>query len=158
MVWMLIFFPSLAIVAGVATIFIAIDTEDGLVVDDYYKQGIEINLSLDKIKRARILGIKGLISVSSQQQQVQVKFDEDIADLISQPVTFKLLHRTIKGLDQIVELQKVGSSNLFSASIQSLPEIGGRWRWDISSEDWRITGNLNTFGNETAIVSFPVDP
>ena len=42
-VWLVIFFPVLAIVAGFYTLKLAIESDDGLVEDDYYKQGIEIN-------------------------------------------------------------------------------------------------------------------
>ena len=39
LVWMLILIPGSAVIMGVVMIWLAISNEDGLVADDYYKQG-----------------------------------------------------------------------------------------------------------------------
>jgi len=41
--WIIIAGPASAVVAGVALLWLAIDSNDGLVVDDYYKEGLAIN-------------------------------------------------------------------------------------------------------------------
>ena len=46
-VWLLIALPASAVLGGMVTIWIAVDSDDGLVVDDYYKRGLEINKKLD---------------------------------------------------------------------------------------------------------------
>ena len=38
-VWLLIALPMTAVIGGMVTIYIAVTTSDGLVVDDYYKRG-----------------------------------------------------------------------------------------------------------------------
>ena len=45
-VWLLIFFPLAAVVGGMVTLYLAVTTSDGLVVDDYYKRGKAINRDL----------------------------------------------------------------------------------------------------------------
>ena len=47
-VWLLIFFPLLAVIGGIVTTILAVQSDDGLVVDDYYKQGLEINRTLER--------------------------------------------------------------------------------------------------------------
>ena len=51
-VWLIIFFPLLAVVGGIITFILAINSNDGLVVDDYYKQGLEINRTLERDQNA----------------------------------------------------------------------------------------------------------
>ncbi len=45
-VWLLIAGPATVIVAGIATLILAVRTSDPLVAQDYYRQGIEINKTL----------------------------------------------------------------------------------------------------------------
>ena len=47
-VWMVISFPLAAVIAGTITIYLAIVSFDGLVVDNYYQRGLEINKVLDR--------------------------------------------------------------------------------------------------------------
>jgi hypothetical protein len=39
--------PAVVVIAGFITLFIALKIPDPLVVEDYYRQGIEINKTLD---------------------------------------------------------------------------------------------------------------
>ncbi|MFH0934336.1 MAG: FixH family protein, partial [Pseudomonadota bacterium] len=44
--WFLMSLPATAVIAGVATVVIAIQSADGMVVGDYYKAGLAINQTL----------------------------------------------------------------------------------------------------------------
>ena len=46
LVWMVIAGPAIVVVAGFATLWLAIRTPDPVVSQDYYRQGIEINKTL----------------------------------------------------------------------------------------------------------------
>ena len=46
-VWMVIAGPAIVVVASVATLVLALRTPDPLVAEDYYRQGIEINKTLE---------------------------------------------------------------------------------------------------------------
>lgn len=46
-VWMVIAGPAIVIVAGFATLYLAIRTPDPVVAEDYYRKGIEINKTLE---------------------------------------------------------------------------------------------------------------
>ena len=48
--------PGLVVVAGIATAVIAFRGADGLVADDYYKQGLGINRQIARDQAARDLG------------------------------------------------------------------------------------------------------
>ncbi len=40
LVWMIIAIPAASVIAGINMIYLAVNTDDGLVVDDYYKEGM----------------------------------------------------------------------------------------------------------------------
>lgn len=46
-VWLLIAGPAAVIVAGIATVYLALTRPDPVVSEDYYRQGIEINKTLE---------------------------------------------------------------------------------------------------------------
>ena len=58
--WFLLALPATAVAAGIATLIIAASDPDGLVVDDYYKEGLAINQALERDRQAQALGLSGL--------------------------------------------------------------------------------------------------
>ena len=46
-VWLIIAGPAVVIVAGIVTIYLAVARPDPVVAQDYYRQGIEINKTLE---------------------------------------------------------------------------------------------------------------
>ena len=46
--WILMAGPALVIVAGIITVWLAVISNDGLVSDDYYKQGLAVNQRLQR--------------------------------------------------------------------------------------------------------------
>ena len=54
-VWMLIAGPAAVVVAGFATLWIALAHPETLVDEDYYRRGVEINKTLDAARRAKAL-------------------------------------------------------------------------------------------------------
>jgi uncharacterized protein len=57
-VWLLISGPAAVIVAGIATAWIAVATNDPVVDADYYRRGIEINKQLAR-ERALLPAMQG---------------------------------------------------------------------------------------------------
>jgi hypothetical protein len=144
MVWMVIFFPSVAVVAGISTIFIAINTADGLVVDDYYKQGLQINQVIEHDKKARQLGLSALVNANAKSGEIRVSMSSKVNFDFPSDITFKLVHRTIPGLDQTTTLSKIDGSTEYHGYIKP-PIIEGRWNIQIMSDkDWRLKQNFTT--------------
>lgn len=155
MVWMVIFFPCLAVVAGFYTLFLAIESDDGLVDSEYYKQGMGINKTIGRDVIAVEKNISGLININAQTGSIQAKFANDIKEALSPKINFKLVHRTIPGFDQHVVLNQVDDSMLYTGQLKPLPNTGGRWRWEIKFNDWRISERFTTTNQEVIIQSFP---
>ena len=144
MVWLVIFFPALAVVAGIITILIAANTEDGLVVDDYYKQGLQINQVLSHDKKAKTLGLSAFVDVNTQTGQVLVSLNAKQAFEAHDEITVKLIHRTRSGQDQITVLSRKGNSNDYLGYLKP-PIIAGRWTLQIlSQQEWRLKQNFTT--------------
>lgn len=59
LVWMILGGPAAVIVAGVATLVIAVRTPDPVVATDYYRRGIEINKTLAARDKANLPAVQG---------------------------------------------------------------------------------------------------
>lgn len=54
-VWLVVAGPVAVIIAGVATAWIAVSSPDPVIAEDYYRQGIEINRTLEAREAERSL-------------------------------------------------------------------------------------------------------
>ena len=52
--WILMSGPAVVVVAALATAVIAVRTADGLVAEDYYRRGVDINKRLTREERAHL--------------------------------------------------------------------------------------------------------
>ena len=59
---MVLAIPAAAVVVGVVMLVLANVTWDGLVVDDYYRRGLEINRSLARDAEASRLGLRASVA------------------------------------------------------------------------------------------------
>ena len=66
--WLLMAGPATVLVAGAATTWIAFASSDGLVAEDYYKQGLGINRRLAREEAARKLGISAKLHRAYHRQ------------------------------------------------------------------------------------------
>jgi len=139
LVWMLIAFPLTAVVAGIATYIIADRTRDGLVVDDYYKQGKEINLSLARDHAAQQLGLKGEVVLAPGSQQVQLSLEAKPGSVLPSVVSLRWLHGTRSGFDRTQQLRRQPDGRYRA----DLPELApGHWYVQLEAQDWRLQGSL----------------
>lgn len=135
--WVLIGIPGLTVVACSITIYLAIVSQDGLVQDDYYKEGLAINQTLAKDHKARELGLSAYARVSDTKAEVFFNH----ADIKGQ-LYLRLLHPTRANQDLNLTLKSTGSG-VFTAD---LPAIGaGKWHVELydESQEWRIRGRMS---------------
>ena len=144
--WLLMAGPATVIVAGLATLYLAVRSEDGLVVDDYYRQGLAINATLAREERARILGVSATVEMSPQRDRVLVKLHGLSKNALR--LRLRLVHPTRTGQDQtaILIMQPGGT---YGASLRPLAD--GSWRilLEDDASGWRIEGMLLA-GNDRA--------
>lgn len=58
-VWLIIAGPAIVIVAGFVTLWLAVSRPDPVVAEDYYRQGIEINKTLESPEKSLAPAMKG---------------------------------------------------------------------------------------------------
>ncbi len=135
--WFLIAFPATAVVAGIATLVIAIQTFDGMVVDDYYKEGRAIVQTIGRVEHAREMGLRAGIKVRSESIHIELS----ASDAASLPGRIRLTvaHPTRGGQDQ--ELVIAGSAGDDQPPLAPLGT--GRWLFVIEDEarSWRMDGS-----------------
>lgn len=129
--WILMAGPASVLVAGAVTTWIAVASSDGLVAEDYYKQGLAINKVLAREEAARSLGISAAIAVEAGVLKVK------LTGQAPEALFAQLVHATRAGHDQRLRLAPAGDG-VYEAELPPLP--AGRWR--IAIEDPRATWRI----------------
>ena len=139
-VWLLIAIPALAVVMGIITLTLAITSYDGLVVDDYYRQGLEINRSLARDRLAERLGLACDLELNDGTVAAKLSWqDEDFAP----PATIRLglFHATRQGFDQRVLLSRQ-QTGIYVGRLA--PLAAGRWHAQIEADNWRVQDSFRS--------------
>jgi hypothetical protein len=136
--WLLILGPAIVVVAGIATLVIAVRTDDGLVADDYYKRGLAINQLLERGARAAEIGVAATVDVGGDGRVV-VTLDGGGSAADARPATLKLrlAHPTRAGEDRAASLARADASRYEG---QVPPVAAGRWLVIVESDTWRLPG------------------
>ena len=116
--WILMSGPAAVVVAGAATIWIAFDSADGLVADDYYKRGLAINQVLGREENARRLGVQARIEAAHGRLRVA------LAGAAPEALFAQLAHATRAGHDVRLRLALL-APGVYEAEMPPLP--AGRW-------------------------------
>jgi len=137
--WLLMAGPAAVVVAGVITTVIAVRTSDGVVADDYYKQGLGINRVLERDRRAQALGLQARLVFNEERDAVRVLLAGDAPG--PERLRLALAHPTRKE-DRMVELRRA-APGLYEGRLA--PPRGARW--NVTLEDpartWRVAGRWN---------------
>jgi hypothetical protein len=150
LVWMLIAIPLSAVIMGVIMITLAIQSWSGLVVDDYYKKGKQINRVLARDKFAYELGLVAGFKIEADGR-IEIRFDPEVHFVPGDRIELELIHATMPGLDQKLTMQK-DTTHLLAGKI-ALPGKG-RWNLYLQTADWRLTGSLQ-YPQQTAAELLP---
>jgi len=138
--WLLMLGPAVVVVAGLVTAWLAIDTDDGLVVGDYYKEGKAINQVLRREQAAAELGLAATLRFEAAGHLLRLHLrSERGSDQLPAAVDVRFSHPTRAGLDQQVRLQRSPDGDYVGASTP--PAVGS---WFVLVQDpqgiWRIGG------------------
>lgn len=139
--WFLIFFPAVAVVAGIATVIIAVKTDDGLVKDDYYKAGLAINQTLDLTRKAHELNISANANWDKLTQSITLNLKGNLSELPSR-LNLQLAHATRANHDQSVTLFLAPDKQSYTGRIGTVKS--GNWILILEPEEknWRINGRV----------------
>lgn len=137
--WLLMAGPVAVVIASFITLWLAIDTDDGLVNENYYRQGLTINRTLKLSEQARALGLEA--GLTMQVDQLILRLQAHSSDFVFPPaVRVTISHPTRAGLDQTQTLALQGERYIGSFR---LPAEG---HWTVKLEDseqtWLMMGNI----------------
>jgi hypothetical protein len=135
--WIIMVPPATAVVAGMVMLWLAITSYDGLISDDYYKQGLAINKTLRRDDRAFELSYRARLQLSEDSSRVRVFFDGAQDAPLPTALQLRLAHPTRAGRDQIAVLRAYAPGQ-YEAEL--IPPEAGRWRATIEDIDgtWRL--------------------
>jgi hypothetical protein len=148
--WLLMAGPATVVVAGFVTLSFAISSFDGLVVDDYYKQGLTVNKSLGRADAALAAGIQAQLQTLANGTMA-LDLRADSADFFPPAqLNLTLAHATRAGFDKKVAVIRVtaptggsatGSTRyLLREPLSALPP--GRWHLQLRNADaWQLQGS-----------------
>ncbi|MFN7753029.1 MAG: FixH family protein [Pseudomonadota bacterium] len=137
--WILFGIPAATVIAGVATITVAFSTFDGVVADDYYRQGLAINRTMARDARAQAMGLAARVQFSPDGTRVRIALAGPAG--VSQGLRLRLVHPSRGGGDQVIGLAEV-APGLHEGSLPRAP-APGRWRLHVEDlgEEWRLVGS-----------------
>ena len=141
--WLLMAGPAIVVVAGFITLAMAIQSSDGLVADDYYKQGKTINRTIERDTRAKELGYRAEMTLSAAGGAARLAFADNAPT--ARELRLGLHHPTRGGLDRELILVR-GADSSYSAAMPALEQA--RWKIviDDNKREWRLTGDWTMDG------------
>jgi hypothetical protein len=145
MVWMIIAIPLTAVIMGGVMLSLSISSFDGLVADDYYKKGKEINRVLERDSYARAYDLSAVITISPSGE-VLAALEHEPGLLRPDQIELNLLHRTRSGLDKTVILEAFGDQH-YRGNLESLAT--SHWLVQLETDTWRINGQATLPGDQS---------
>ena len=147
-VWMLIAIPLSAVIMGVILLWLAITTFDGMVVDDYYQRGLQINEDLSRDQAALRAEILGQLDVRPTFTEVRLISSSPMFNPPNE-LSLNFSHATRDGMDQTLVLRQ-SAVNVYRGPALELAALG-RWYVQVSGAEWRISGNVQMVAGDTSL-------
>ena len=138
--WFLIALPLSVVIAAIVTINIAIQTDDGLVSDDYYKEGLAIHKDADSAAKAKALEIAGTLDYDADTGAITLMLEKPLqGDRTG--LSLEVVHPTLPDQDQTIQLSPLGGTR-FTGRLEPLRPA--QWKLSLRPADrsWRVEGRL----------------
>lgn len=132
--WFLIAVPVSSFMMAFVLVNVATNTDDSLVVDDYYKEGKAINASMAKVEEAQRLRIMTDLTVNDGQ--ITVEFHSGIPDA-GNALKLNFYHVTLQDKDFSLLLTR-DASGIYRGFTES--NTDGKWQISLSPMDdaWKV--------------------
>ena len=138
--WLVFGIPLSAILVGIVLISLSIRHFDGLVVDDYYKEGLGINQVLQRQQQAATLGLTAELRLLPEDGTVGLQLLGNAQFISPASVTLGLYHSTRSDHDHVINLQAL-TPRQFRGMLPDLAQ--GRWNVIVETESWRMAGTMS---------------
>lgn len=150
--WILMSLPATSMVLGFFLLYMAVTTNDGLVVDDYYRQGRAIDQTIARSVAAADKGLTADVGVRVDEIRIALHANEGVE--LPRDLVVTIIHPTRAGFDQ--QLQLSVEDGVYAAPIA--PLTLGRWHIQIEDAEraWRLRGQVHV-PDETQVRILPYD-
>ncbi len=126
--WALIAIPFLTVIAGVITIMIAYDTDDSLVKDNYYKEGLALNNNFKRLDVAKNNNMLASLHIDLNANLARLEIQSDAE--LKETITVMLYHPTLGKMDRVLKFIHL-SGNEYISEFKDLESS----LWHLSIED-----------------------
>ena len=159
LVWMVVAIPAAAVVAGAVMLVLANVTWDGLVADDYYRRGMEINRSLARDSESARRGLRASVAFAAPGI-VTLRVtgpDGKTATAEDGGLNLRFSRATRTGADVTVAMTRDARGTWRGV----LPEMApGKWYVELGNDRWRLTAAVqmpSAAGELVLHAPFPVE-
>lgn len=151
--WLLMLPPATAVVGSAISITLAIRSADGLVVDDYYRQGRAINQQIERKQKASSMGLEASLNAQglSPGDEVRVRLNAEQVIPPEAALKLRLVHPGRDGADREAILARVavhdeGRQVDYIGHWKETAPVTVRvgWRFVLEARDWRLAGDAST--------------
>ncbi len=152
MVWMVVGIPLFSVVFTLSIVWISIKTFDGLVVDDYYRKGLEINRDLERDRYASDINLVAFAALADGRLRIDLQGND--SDARTESIKFGFYHPTVANRDVVIDLQHEGAGRY---SMEPVTLGHGKWNAIAETDAWRLVGTL-FHPNKDGFTLKPVQP
>ncbi len=140
--WLLISLPASAVVGGIITIFLAVNSPNALVVDDYYKEGLAINQQKQRQAYAARIGLQGLLRHDGSLLTLSLNSSTPVTQ---ETLSLHIVHSTRPELDRQLTLQRTGEGSYAGETALLSP---GTWylRLEPADKTWELRARITSDG------------
>ena len=151
LVWMVLAIPASAVIAGAVILVLANATWDGLVADDYYQRGMQINRSLARDAESARLGLEATVSFPAPGAvEVRLTVTEGTpAALAADRLDLRFARAARAGTDVVVSMTR-DAGGAWRGVLPALPP--GKWYVELGNEQWRLAAPMRMSGSAEALV------
>jgi len=134
--------PAIVVVAGFVTAWLAVRSNDGLVEDDYYKQGLAVSHQLERSHTAAAHGLSAELVAGADGRELRLFLSVASGTALPDVVRLLVVHPTRSGADQSLQLTRE-AAGYYSGRLGA--PLHGRWHLALEDEarNWRIVGDWN---------------
>jgi hypothetical protein len=147
---MMISIPLSAVFVGFLLLYLSIVSFDGLVTDDYYKEGLALNQSLERDQAAITHSLRGYLRFNPEREMVQMDLQSATDYPLPQQVRLSFTHPTRPGYDQRIVLERIDTQT-YQGRLPML-QASGHWQLQLEADDWRLFGTATMPGTTQLIL------
>jgi hypothetical protein len=138
--WLLMAGPVAVVLAGIATTVLAVTSFDGLVADDYYKQGLGINRVIAREAKAQAMGLDAAVQFNPERTRIRV-----VLGTAAHPRSIKvaLVHPTRPDADQAITLA-ASAGGTYEGAMKAPRAPTMQVRIEDGEGQWRLAGSWST--------------